>query len=152
MLERCPAVKGVKCIQYRLPAGMRERATIIAWKIKPPPGPQQSELEFQGKPFVKTPYAWKSLALQGLLTAPEGWMQAREIINYLATQYPQFLGCSSAYLFNSVNTALSRTGAIVERFTQFRQGNHVFWRIAPGARDEATRLAWPASATHREPE
>lgn len=152
MLEKCPAVKGVKRAQYRLPAGARETATIIAWKTKPPPGPNQSEFVSQGEPFVKTPYAWKSLVLQALLAAPEGWMQAREVINYLATQYPHFLGCSRAYLFNAVNTALNRTGVIVERSTQFRQGNHVFWRIAPGARDEATRLAWPASASHCEPE
>lgn len=154
MLERCPAVKGVKRNEYRLLARARETATIIAWKTKQSPFPKQSESEFQGEPFIRTPYAWKSLALQGLLGgAPEGqWMQAREVINYLATQYPQFLGCSIRYLFNSVNTALNRTGVIVERSTQFRQGSHVFWRIAPGSRDEATRLAWLASATHDEPE
>lgn len=153
MLERCPAVKGVKCTQYRLPARARERATIIAWKTKPPSGPKHSELELQGQPFVNTPYAWKSLVLQALLAAPDGgWMKAREVINYIATQYPQFLESSGKLVYNAVNVALNRTGVITERSPKFRQGSHVFWRIAPGARDEATRLAWPASATHREPE
>lgn len=153
MLERCPAVKGVKRTQYRLLARARETATIIAWKTKSPPGPKQSEFEFQGEPFVNTPYAWKSLVLQALLAAPQGqWMKARELINYLATQYPQFLGSGGKIVYNAANVALKRIGVIVERSTQFRQGSHVFWRLAPGARDEATRLAWPASATHCEPE
>lgn len=153
MLERCAAVKGVKHTQYRLLARARETATRLAWKPKQPPFPKQSELKFQGEPLVRTPYAWKSLALQALLAAPQGQrMQAREVINYLATQYPQFLGCSRNYLFNAVNLALNRTGVIVERSSQFGQGRHVFWRIAPGARDEATRLAWTASTTRREPE
>lgn len=149
MLEKCPAVKGEKYNQYRLLARARETATIIAWKTKRPPGPK---FESQGEPFVSTPYSWKSLALQGLLAAPEGWMHAREVINYLATQYPQFLGYRRDSLVHSINMALPQCHALVERSMQFGRGGHVFWRLAPGARDEATRLAWPASATHYEPE
>lgn len=151
MLEKCPAVKGEKYNQYRLLARARETATIIAWKTKRPPGPK---FESQGEPFVRGPYSWKSLALQGLLAAPqpEGWMHAREVINYLATQYPHFLGYKRDSLVHSINMALPQCHALVERSMQFGRGGHVFWRLAPGARDEATRLAWTASATHYEPE
>lgn len=153
MLERCPAVEGEKATRYRIPARAHETATIIAWKTKQPPLPKQSDFELQCKPLVKIPYTWKSLVLQGLLAAPEGqWMQAREVINYLATQYPQFLGFRRNYLTNSTHIALTRTGVIVERSTKFGLGGHAFWRLAPGVRDEATKLAWPASATHCEPE
>lgn len=151
MLEKCPAVKGERSPRYRLLSRARETATIIAWKTKQPPLPKKSDFELQGEPFIKTPYTWKSLVLQGLLAAPaEGWMQARELINYLATQYPHFLGLNRDSLSSAINMALNGTGAIVERSTQFGLGSHVFWRIAPDFRDEATRLAWPASATHRE--
>lgn len=150
LLERSEPLKAREPNQWRVPDRSREAAALIAWKTKPSALFSQS-----AEAMPPMPYGPKSLTLQALLAAPEGqWMHSSDLVDYLTTQYPQLLGMARSGISKRVGTALHNTDLVenTEKFVQLKKRIFVYWRLLPGVRQKATRLAWPdksvQNATH----
>lgn len=132
--------------RWRLADWARDTAFIVAWRTRqarePPASSQPS-----GQAFSSIPYTHKSMTLQALLAAPEGrWLHSSELGDYISAQYPQLLQENGRRRVRARTTVvLSQTiGPLCEKYVSedTKRCSPVFWRLAPDAREEATRLAW----------
>lgn len=143
LLEKSAMRDTTKAKQWRVPSWARKTAAILAWTKQPPASLQRPSM----------PYAPKSLMLQALLASPEGqWMLVTELVGHLLSRYPQLLGLDTRNFSGQISGALNHASDLVEK-AKLHNGPHgVFWRLLPGVRAEAVRLAWPnrpvQNATH----
>lgn len=91
-------------------------------------------------------YTSRSLALQALVAAEEGeWMRSSDIVSHLTDKYPFFRkDAARLYLSNILFSALRGNYRIMEtkKYTEDIRDRRNVYRVAAGAREAATRLAW----------